>query len=456
MISLEQFGQNVKAKYPDDVASDGRRYADIPDIEIAQKWIKANPEYASQVEANDPFTNPEKTTTFTDSIHQMDPSGEQSRSLIEQSLPAAGAVAGGAGGATLGAAGGPVGSFVGGVAGATTGAAAGDALKQELQTGFVDPTEAGKTGLEFGALEAIGGPVAKVAGNAIKKVGRKVAEAVIPTSMQEAAKLQTYKAGRTFADRVAGIFSDAPSKAPATAASTAFNQGLVGTQTGIGVKAKRTANEVWTKIVDPALKKAEGNKIKMDDFFASVENKIISENPEPNRRTELLEALTALKEGFKNFRVASPEQLQKFKEGWAEFIPDKAYQGKPIAAAYKEVQDYAAHEARKTIYDAIGPEAKQAYFDYGNLQALQKLGQTAMTGSKLKGGSFTGLHALWDMAAIPVGTTGGQTIYKVGSGLEIIGQPGARTIRDALGIPVFGSDSNSGGRTAFAPIPQGN
>lgn len=50
MISLEQFGQNVKAKYPDDVASDGRRYADIPDIEIAQRWIKANPEYASQVD----------------------------------------------------------------------------------------------------------------------------------------------------------------------------------------------------------------------------------------------------------------------------------------------------------------------------------------------------------------------------------------------------------------------
>lgn len=456
MISLEQFGQNIKGKYPDGVAADGRRYADIPDTEIAQKYLKAHPEYQSEIEANNPFTNPDKTTTITDPLHQMDPNGEQGKALIEDSLPAAGAIVGGAGGAALGATAGPAGVIAGGAAGASVGAAAGDALQQELVNGVVDPKQSAKTGAEFGALELVGGPVAKLAGKVVQKVGQKVGEAVIPTSIQEAAKLQAYKAGNTFMERVGKLFSDAPSKSPVTAASTAFDQGLMGTQTAIGIKAKRAASTVWKDIVDPALKKAEGNKIQMDTFFSNVEAKIMQEHPEPNRRAELLDALNALKEGYKNFRVASPGQLQKFKEGWAEFIPDKAYQGKPIAAAYKEVQDYAAHEARKTIYDAIGPEAKQAYLDYGNLQALQKLGQTAMTGSKLKGGSFTGLHALWDMAAIPVGTTGGQTIYKVGEGLEIIGQPGARVIRDVLGIPVFGSDSNSGGRTAFAPIPQGN
>lgn len=69
-----------------------------------------------------------------------------------------------------------------------------------------------------------------------------------------------------------------------------------------------------------------------------------------------------------------------------------------------------------------------------------KLGQAAMTGQKLKGGMFTGLHGIYEALTVPAGTIGGQTLYKIGQGLgfagsqpeTLVGQAGARTLRDLL------------------------
>lgn len=50
MISLKEFGQNIKSKWPTDVASDGRNYSDIPDDEIAQMYVKTHPEYSDHID----------------------------------------------------------------------------------------------------------------------------------------------------------------------------------------------------------------------------------------------------------------------------------------------------------------------------------------------------------------------------------------------------------------------
>lgn len=364
-------------------------------------------------------------------------------------LPAAGAVAGGLGGAALGGlvaaptvAGVPAGAFAGGALGAGVGASAGEALSEKMQGQDLSPSDIGKTGLEYGALEGVGGPAISLAGKGLEAAGKGIAESFIPTSAKEANLLQTYKANTSFWDRIKNIAGIGNTKAPTTAASTAFDKGLVGTQSMIGVRAKRAANNLWSDLLAPALKQSKVG-IDMPNFFNNIETTIKSQNPELSRQKSLLDALDSLREDYKGKDFANLQELQDFKKGWAQFIPDKAYRGQPIAGAFKDVSNLAASQARKTIYDVLGPEVKQGYLDYGNLESLQELGKQAMTGSKLKGGSFTGLHALWDMATIPVGTTGGQTIYKVGKGIELVGKPGARTIRDAIGIPLgFGEDSN--------------
>lgn len=50
MKSLVELGQFLKQQYPDGVASDGRKYTDIPDAEIAQKYVDKNPQYKSMVD----------------------------------------------------------------------------------------------------------------------------------------------------------------------------------------------------------------------------------------------------------------------------------------------------------------------------------------------------------------------------------------------------------------------
>lgn len=354
-------------------------------------------------------------------------------------LPTAGAIGGGLLGGAAGVVGGPAGVIAGGIAGAGLGAGAGQAARQKLAGSPLNIGDVAKTGAEYAALEAVGGPVASIAGKVLKAGGKKLAEAFIPTSAKEAQYLLAYKAATPFGERFKAALGFGEDTAPQTAGSTAFDKGLMGTESGIGVRAKRTASSLWSALIQPALKQNKDVLIDMPKFFDEIGSKIIANNPERSRQKELLEALDALKADYKGVNFANPEQLQQFKEGWAKFIPDKAYRGKPIAGSFKEVQDEAADGARQLLYDILGPDVRQAYFDYGNLQGLQELGQTAMQG-RIKGGTGTSVKGLMEAFTVPIGTVGGQTVYKVGQGVELIGRPGARTLRDLLGIPLGLSD----------------
>lgn len=339
-----------------------------------------------------------------------------------------GAVAGGVAGAPLG----PLGIYGGGVAGASAGGAAGEALGQRFEGKPLNTKQIATTGVEQGAFQAIGGPVASLAGKVLKVAGQGIAKTFIPTSAKEAQLLQSYKAATPFLERMKILAGQGAKKAPQTAAQTAFDKGLVGTESMIGIQAKRAANKLWDGLINPALTKTPA-KVNMPAFFAELEKKIVSETPELSRQKELLNALSALKDDYTNVSDVPLAQLQKFKEGWAKFIPDKAYKGKPIAGSFRDIQNMAAKNAREVIYGALGPNVKQAYFDYGNMQALQELGQKAMAQGLIPpGGTFTGLHALYELITVPIGTIGGQTVYKVGNGIELLGPPGVLTLGQLL------------------------
>lgn len=366
------------------------------------------------------------------------------RSNVAESgvLPLVGGVAGGFAGGAAGALAGGVGAIPGAIAGATVGAAGGEALSEGLNPEEdLDAGKIAKTGATYGALEAVGGPVAAGIGKfVLKPLGETIAKAVIPTSAREAQSLQIYKANNSFVDRMKGLLSGTE-KAPKTAGQTGFDKGFVGTESMIGVQARQAKQKLWGDVIGPALKAAP-EKVDMPAFFADLEKDIVTKTPELSRQKELLNALQALKEDYKDAGQVSLETLQKYKEGWAKFIPDKAYMGKPISGAFKDVTNMAAGKARGAIYEVVGPEVKKAYLDYGNLQGLMELGQKATAGTKLKGGAGSFVHALYEMTAVPTGTIGGQTLYKLGNGMEIIGAPGARTLREVLGIPLSSGEES--------------
>lgn len=398
----------------------------------------------SQSLLDNAFYNPQKNilegktgqpSGFETPLTRLDPTGKQSEAMIKNAPTTAGAVLGGIGGAALGSAAGPVGTYAGGVAGTTAGAALGEGIRQKATGAVVNPAEAAKTGLEFGALEAIGGPLASGLGKLIKGAGKGLAKAVIPKSSEEAGRLLRFRAENPLLSRIksALLGQKTPIAEPITSAETAFQKGIMGPESMVGVQAKRESKNLWENVISPKLKASKA-QVDMPKFFDDVEKQIVKENPEPTRQKDLLEALQSMREDYAGTSKATTEQIQQFKEGWAKFIPDKTYRGKPIAGPFRDVQNTAAGKAREFLYKELGPEGKQAYIDYGNLKSLEELGQKAIQeGTVPVGGTATLLNHLLQKVAVPVGTIGGQTIYKVGEGIELIGKPGARTVRDVVG-----------------------
>ena len=254
----------------------------------------------------------------------------------------------------------------------------------------------------------------------------------IPTSAKEAAKLQTFKADNPLLTRVGGALTGTTKAPPITAAETAFSNGLMGTESMIGVQAKRAQKRVWSQIVEPALK---GNPTKVDlpTFFNEARDNIIKSTPELSRQKALLNALEAITKDYKGKGPVSMEDFQKLKSGWAEFVPEKAYKGESIAGSFNEVKNIVSSAARAKIYATIAdPAVKRAYIDYGNLEGLKEWGQKAMTGGKFKGGTGGFLSAAKDAVLTPIATIGGLMTYKTANGVTFVAAPGARYLSDII------------------------
>lgn len=339
----------------------------------------------------------------------------------------------------------PYGKIAGGVAGATGSNLAGQMAAfgtggylSDVGNNLPDQNQSVGEALTPGMGTAVGMAIplgvagAKVTGRATQAAGTGITEAVLPRNMQEAGIVQAYKANVPFLQRVASVLGGT-SKGPQTLGKTATEQGIVGTKTGIGIQAKRAGNKLWNTFIQPALDKA-GAKISLPEYFNTIERKIIESTPEKTRQNALLDALNAFREDYKGVDIIDLPYLQKLKEGWAEFVPEKFYKGQNIAGNARQVQALLADEARQTLYTILGPEARQAYLDYGNLKGLAKLGQVSMTGQKLEGGTGSLLSELKSQAVTPVGTLLGQVVYRTGQGLEFIGNAGAKTLDAALGL----------------------
>lgn len=337
-------------------------------------------------------------------------------------------------GKVAGAAGKAVGSKLAG--NVISGAAGG--YTADVGYGLADNTQTTGEALTPGLGTAIGGaiplvaPATRVAGRALAKTGEKVVDAVIPASSREAQILQTYKANNPFFKRVSDVLKGTDIS-PTTAGKTTATKSLFGTKSQIGIQAKRAEEKLWNEVISPRLKEST-YAVDLDGFFSKIEDDIITNNPEVSRQKSLLNALNSFKDDYAGTKAISLEKLQKLKEGWAEFVPEKFYKGENIAGNAKQVQALLADEARQTIYSQLGDDVKQAYLDYGNLQGLKKMGVVSMTGQKLKGGTGGFVSELFSQAVTPIGTVGGQAIYRVGKGIEFIGNLGAKNLGEALGI----------------------
>lgn len=288
----------------------------------------------------------------------------------------------------------------------------------------------GKGALKTGEIALKG---TQGAGNVLKGAGETSVGLVTKSSEPTKIALQAYQAEQpNLWSRVKNFITGNKGigEKPITEANTATRLGLKGTEWEVGVQAKKIAGNLWNDVVLLKLKAAKV-KVNMPEFLSNME-KEIKKTPELGRRNDLLEAFNAFKKDFKNVGSISLEKLQQYKEGWAKFVPEKSYKGKPIGTAFKDIQNQAASKARDIIYKFIGEDGKQAYFDYGNLKTIAESGIKSVEGLTDKGLSRKLYEAFIDKAVTPVATIGGQILYKTGEGLELIGKEGAKKIKDII------------------------
>lgn len=357
------------------------------------------------------------------------------------------------------------------IVGKTLGAAASGAAggyMADIGQGLTDENQTIGEALQPGLATTIGGaiPVAPAilqgAGRLTAKAGSKVIESVVPTSAIEAQILQGYKANNPFFTRVTNVLKgveNAPQTAAKTITETSAGQkinGLFGTKSQIGIQAKRASQSLWKDLIEPRLKNA-GVQVDLPKYFDTVEQSIMNSTDDITRQNSLREALNAIREDYTGVQTIDLAKLQKLKESWADFVPEKFYKGQNIAGNVRQVQALLADEARQTIYNTLGKDVKQAYLDYGNLIGIQEMGQAAMTGQKLKGGAGSFLSEILSEVVTPVGTVGGQVIYRLGKGMEVIGNAGAKVLGDVLGVEnKLVQDANAPIKTQTAQIPTKN
>ncbi len=275
------------------------------------------------------------------------------------------------------------------------------------------------------AASDVASATARVGGRVLKTAGEKTTALGI-RPVKQAEKLLGYRADTPITERITNRLVGERGGRPVTTPETTTRLGIKGTQSQVGVQAKRTADALYKKEILPALKESKA-VLGKDDLFSKVEERIAGIK-EPGKRKAYLEAYEAIKDDYKNMNLVSLEEAQKIKSGLDEFTPEKMFKGKNVANEFKVLQKDVADAIREKTYAVLPDKYKTKFLDWGNLQDLQKMGITAIGDPLIgPGGTFTGLSKLWNLAAIPVTTVGGQVLYRVGNALEFIGSKGIKT-----------------------------
>lgn len=303
---------------------------------------------------------------------------------------------------------------------------------------------AGGEGAGAGAVKAVGkaadvaAPVINATGRAVKATGEGAYGLTVPPSEATSMAVQAYKAkAPSLTARIQDMLVGDTEGKPITEANTAARRGLAGTEQELGVQAKRVSDQIWNNEIQPKLAKVKG-QVNMQNFISDLRNDIIKKTPELNRKKALLEGLDAFSENYGKVNRINLEKLQQYKEGWAKFIPEATYKGKPIGSALKDVQNLAAQKARGVIYKYVGKEGQQAYIDYGNLKSIMESGVKSASGDLAKKSLGRDVwQFIMDKAVTPIATVAGKVLYKTGEGMELVGNKGAKNVADVVGEKVY-------------------
>lgn len=272
----------------------------------------------------------------------------------------------------------------------------------------------------------------KSTGQITKSSGKGLYETAFDLTTREAQMVQAFKAKVPLKERVMSFFTGKQIEgAPRLASQTALEKGIAGTESMVGVQAKKQAQSLWDDTIAPAVK-GINKKIKTADMFKAVQNQI-DDVADASKRKVFQKALESIKDDYKGISSLDYTTAQQIKSELAKSLPEKMFRGANVTGAANNVRKFMADYIRKQTYEQLKDvNIRQSYLDWGNLSDLTKFGVKAMTTGKLKGGFGSFVSGMWDLAVTPVKTVGGQVLYKAGNGMQFLGEKGIKTFGDYL------------------------
>ena len=307
----------------------------------------------------------------------------------------------------------------------------------------------GAKGVQLGVKGALVGPgkaleaTANVIGNTgkvIKGAGSVAYKSAITPTVKEAEQLLKYRADTPFLSRASDLSGTTfipksiveKSKGPLTRGQTALEKGIAGTESMIGVQAKRLADHLWSNEIAPLVAKSDAVMTKDELFTPALER--IASIEDPTRKAAMQNAYDSLVQDYQSYPDSfNLTKAQALKRDIAKFTPTKIFKGQDVASELRTLQADMASAIRTKTYQSLKDEnIKKKYLDWANLDELQKVGVKAISDGSFKGGSGTLVSGLWDAATVPVKTVGGQVLYRVGRKLEFQAPKGINTLGQYL------------------------
>jgi hypothetical protein len=284
-----------------------------------------------------------------------------------------------------------------------------------------------------GAIPLVGtaiGATSKFLGRALKGTGKSLYNTTFDATQRESEALLGYKANYPLSERISAVLAGKNLKEPITRADTAFRKGIKGTETMVGVQAKRLADGLYKKTILPALQKSK-EVVTKDDLFSPI-IKRIQNTLDPVRKQSFQDAFDFIQNAYKNVDNLDLVTANRIKSELDKFTPTKIFNGKEIANEYRTLANDMANAIREKTYKSIGKEAKLKYLDLSNLIKLEQVGVKAISEAGFKGGSGGFITSMWNMATTPIKTVGGRTLYRVGDAFEFVGDKGIKFFGDFL------------------------
>lgn len=270
-------------------------------------------------------------------------------------------------------------------------------------------------GIEKGLKSA--GTGLKVLGTSGEKAGKTLVSAAFPPK-EVAGRVLSYKAKTPLSSRFKQAM-EGVERAPITPADVVIKYNLpTASRSGIGIKAKRVADNLFENQVKPVLKGIK-EKVSKKEVFDGIQ-KTINKEVDISRRKALQTAFDALSYDYKKVSGWSVKTLDDIKSGLTRRLPSKVWKGQDIAGDMNNIRKMFSDEARKSIRKRLPQNVINIYDDYGALKEVSKMGEKALQTGLNQGMIGLAGEAL-RITTVPVAAALGTGISKAGTALRKLG-----------------------------------